>query len=108
MNINQICWHDGNLISLDWRGNPPCSLSLCCNLYASLEARNRETWQLDFHDISRLIILADIIEIQQNYFAGCIVDGIVLESDENIVVKILLTGGNIEVHCRSVTLNNKL
>lgn len=105
MQLDELFWHDGNILFFGVSESPPRTANLVCSLYASLDASKRDDYQLEFKSVSRVLLSADIDEMERNTFAGCISDGVVIVRDGVTTVRLILAGGYLEIHCGEVSIS---
>jgi hypothetical protein len=105
MRVDELFWHDGNITFFGIKGNPPRTAILRCSLYANGDARKRDDYQLEFKNVSCVLLSADIDEMKRNIFAGCISDGVAIDLDGAIRVRLSLTGGDLEICCENASVS---
>lgn len=98
MIMGEPFWHDGNIIAVELDNDiSPRQFKLTCNLVKNLGEPERERWNITVVSPQRLVIAADLSELEKNRFAGQIADGVLLQDKNGCVLRIQLAAGYIEV-----------
>ena len=75
--LDDLLWHDGNLISLtlglDKQGNATVALEI--DLYPDEQARQRQRWLIECQKVSRFHCTLDLAALKQNLGAGHVANG---------------------------------
>lgn len=81
--IDDLTWHDGQLLSLRLEAGPDgrYSVELLLNLLDSLETQNRTKWVLRMSGLSKLSLTFDVAALNSNFNFGNIADAKVVRAD---------------------------
>ncbi len=95
MDIDEIYWHDGNLvdISIQIDNKGKSKLIVIANFYENEQSSKRSRYKLTCQDVVKSNLNIDMIELKDNMFAGNISNGYLKSS----ALWLYFTDGMLEV-----------
>ncbi len=98
MKRNEPFWHDGNIESLEFTRARGHSIRIVCSLYANLDTRQRELWEVRIaKPTSWVVVATDLRELVRHEKAGAISDGVLCDRDGEKLLRLTLAEGYLEV-----------
>lgn len=105
MNIMDIIWHDGQLLScIQEIEVQPSTLKIHLNVYPNNQASKREMVVVECTGVERCAIVLDYLELLDNRNAGNIGQGYIKRINRKEILRIFLMDGYIDITCKSISI----